>query len=651
MLKAVAYCRLSREDGDDNVSSSIINQKKIIEDYAIEHNITITEYYIDDGKSGHTMDRPAFNRLKHDLNNDKIDTIIAKDLSRIGRHDAKVQIFLEGILEAGKRVITIGDNYDSHNTQSHDMVGIQTWMNEKYIRDISNKIRKAIDSMQKEGRFVSSIPYGYCMDEAKKGTYHIDETCAMYVKEIFDMYLSGLGVSAIATDFSKRNIPTSSMITKRRLERQGKTYKGHVATKWAPNVIMNILKNDFYIGTLTTGKTKRRSINGKKTILPEENYHVFENAHEPIIDKQTFKLVQEAILERQTKNYRGKRIQTRPNIFISTLYCADCGKHMTSTGCDDNTRYVCRTYNYYGTAFCTSHGVLESTLTEALIYFLEHCKENLSEAIKDLDKFIKDNNDEKSNDIIETLEDDLKRVEIELRTLLEQKMRETMKNPLMADMIDDMYSKMINEKYIEINSLKTQIQDQQKNDLEEGEILENLNSAMDIFNNIIYSKKITKRQVDTIVDKIVVHEDGGLDIYLKGNLHELCTNYIQIKNTNKGKILQATIDYIKDRQDHIYSTHAYEYTKLQGNRIGYPKYIQIFNILVDSGYIIQNEERNGGYRLITTFEKLKEDFLNHTIDYSSTWVTKNYVTFEMLINICKWVSGLEYSRAHKKHLF
>ena len=145
----------------------------------------------------------------------------------------------------------------------------------------------------------------------------------------------------------------------------------------------------------------------------------------------------------------------------------------------------------------------------------------------------------------------MQRVELEAKVLMEQKMREIMKNPLMAETIDEMYSGMLNEKYAQINSLKTQIQDQQASVLQEDNMAQDLNTAMDIFNDIINTQKITKRQIATIVDRIVVHEDGGLDIYLKGNLHELCTNYIQIKNTNKGKILATTLEYIEKHQEQL----------------------------------------------------------------------------------------------------
>lgn len=646
-LETVTYYRLSKEDGDDMVSTSIVNQRSVVQEYAKTHSIHIDREYVDDGYSGYTMDRPEFNKLKQDLNNNKIGTIIVKDLSRLGRHSAHVQLFLENMQNEGKRVIAISDNYDTLDENAQDIVGIQTWVNEKYIRDGSKKVRKAIDAMQKEGRYISCVPYGYYIDPFQKGVYHVDETVSMYVKEMFDMYLNGMGVNKIATEFTKRQVPTGSMATKQRLERLGKTYRGKASTKWAPNVILDMLKNDFYIGTLTLGKSKRRAINGKKIKQPPEKHYVFEDAHEPIIDKKTFALVQNMILDRSTNKYRGKRIQTRPNIFTGVLYCADCGTRLTSVGNRQNTRYVCRTYNNYGTSMCASHAVNERELTEALIYFLEHCRDNLSEAINDLDHIIKSDSRSKNNDTVITLEQDIKRVESEIKILLEQKMRETMKAPSMVDMIDKMYSEMLDGKYIQLNSLQAQLQNHRKEVINETTVEADLKTALGIFNNIIDTKNITKRQLATIVDKIVVHDDGGLDIYLKGNLHELCTNYIQIKQSDKYQILRATIDYIKTTPEHIVPTKSWKYARNQGCRIGYENYFKIFSILVETECIIKNEGYNKGYKLNKPFKDLEDDFESHIIDYDSPWCSNNVVTIRIINNICAWVE----SQTYKKKVF
>ena len=643
----VGYSRLSHDDGD-NESASIANQKKIIEAFANDNGMTISDFYIDDGVSGYMMDRPDFERLKRDLNENKVDVVIVKDLSRLGRHNAKVQLFLENILETGKRVIAIGDGYDTLNAKSHDMAGIQTWMNEIYVRDVSKKVRNAIDIMQREGRYISCVPYGYYIDPIKKGTYHVDQTCAIYVKQMFEMYLSGMGVAAIAKDFKKRGVPTGSMITKQRLERQGKVYRGHVTEIWSPNVVASMLKNDFYIGTLTLGKTKKRAIKGKKIKQPEEKQYVFENAHEAIIDKNTFKATQEVLLDRSATNYRGRRIQTRPNIFTGVLYCPDCGTRLTSVGNNSNTRYVCRNYNFYGTSVCASHTTTERDLTEAIIYFLEHCRDNLREAINDLDNIVKKNDKKSSGNIIETIENDIRNREHEVKVLLEQKLRDTIGNPAMVDIIDSTYSSMLNEKYTQINSLKVQLDDHKKEILQGDTLHQDLNTAMSIINEIINTKQITKKQIATIVKKILVYDDGGLDIYLKGNLHELCTNYIQMKNLDKDKILEETIGFIEKFPDNVSPTRAWKYVRTQGVRIGFENYNKIFQRLVSFGYL-KAKGYNKGYALLKPVEVLKDDFANNIVTVSTMRVTKKCVTIRIINKICEWVRSIEQTK--KRNMF
>ena len=648
MGKTSGYGRLSRDDGDDE-SSSIFNQKRIITEFAKQHGINVDDFYIDDGISGYTMDRPDFNRLKKALNDDEVDTIIVKNLSRLGRHNAKVQLFLENIEEAGKRVIAIDDNYDTWNESSHETVGIKTWINERYVKDTSKNVRRAIDIMQKEGRYVSNVPYGYELDSFNKGSYHIDETCAMYVKEIFDLYLNGYGVMYIAKLFTERGVPNSTMIAKQRLERRGQTYKGKVSYKWAPNVILNMLRNDFYIGTLTLGKTKRRTINGKRIFQPEEKLIRFEDAHEPLIDKQTFRIVQEMLIERSRDNYRGQKDRKRPNIFAGKLYCSTCGVKMTSTGGSrgSNTRYVCKTYNMYGKTHCTSHAIHENELTDTLIYFLKHCRENLSEAIKDLDNIIKRDCSKKSRDTLEDLENNLSKTEKAVKALLEQKVKDMMANPSMSDIIDKTYSNMINEKYNEIKILTTQLNDKRKEMINGSEVRKDLGSALEIFDDIISSKNITKKQIATIVDHIVVHEDGGVDIYLKGDLHELCTNYIICKKTNKALITEATVEYIKKNPEQVMISKAGDYVRLCGNHISRTNYEKIFKSFVEKGYLIENEGYHNGYRVVD-LDKLIHDAKNNIIIDDAPRVHNNNVNLALIIKIQKWISNIYYK---KKILF
>ncbi len=639
----VGYARLSKDDGDDE-STSIANQKLIIEEFAAQQGLKIDKWYVDDGYTGHIMSRPDFDKLKRDLNEDRVGVIIVKHLSRIGRRSAHVQLFLENIEEAGKRVISITDRYDTYNKASHDMVGIQTWMDEKYIKDTSVSVRAAISKMQKDGRFISKVPYGYVIDPFKKGHYYIDETCAMYVREIFDMYINGYGAKTIAAEFTRRKIPNGNMIIKQTLERRGQQYKGPVSTKWYASVVYRILQNDFYIGTLTQGRWKRRTINGKQIKLNKEDCYVFENAHEPIIDKQTFQLAQEIMYERARNNYRGYKNKTRNHIFSSKLYCADCGVKLTPTGNDQNIRYVCKNYNNYGTEVCTSHAIHESDLKDVVSYFLEHCRDNLSNVIANLNK--NSINNKKNNDSVSMLQRDLDRIQKEVKVLLEQKMREVMKNPEMQEIIEGTYSEMINEKYEHIRVLNTQIADLKESVFNQNDIKKSLNTALEIMNNIIYTKDMTVKQIESIIDKILVYEDGAVDVFLKGNLHELCTNHVQYKDTKRDQVLKEIIEHIKRNPTRALPSMAWKETRENGIKISKNKFDPIFFILVDEGYLVSNGYKKG-YTAVS-LQKLVDDFENNNIGNSTARCSYNYVTILLINKICSWIKSITNK---KKSLF
>ena len=633
LIEAVGYLRLSRDDGEDE-STSITNQRAIITDWAAKNGFIITKWYSDDGYSGYSLDRPGFNELREDLNNGKVNVIIAKHLSRIGRRGSAVNLFLENIQEDGKRVITISDGYDTFDERTHEMLGIHTWVNEKYIKDTSKSIRTAIDRMQKEGRFICQVPYGYELDPFVKGKYYVDTTCAAYVQEIFDMYLNGYGSKAIAKNFTDRKIPTYWQNVKTRMERRGQIYKGRdVEGIWTASTILKMLRNDFYIGVLTLGKTKRRTINGKKVEQKDEDLIRFEDAHEPLIDKQTFKLAQEIMAERTHSNYRGSH--KGPTVFSGKLFCADCGTRLTSASSALTQRYVCRKYHLLGTEYCTSHSTNDRDLTASLIYFLGHCRDNLAEAIDDLKLNSNKTMDDYKTSGIEILRKDKERIEKEISVLIEQKMRETIANPTLKEFIDKTYANMINSKYIELQSTSTridEIEEEQSNNIDEKK---ELTSVLAIFDEILASKTLNRRQVETIVEKIIVHEDDGLDIYLKGDLHELCTNYIQFKSSNKEAIVSAIIKYFETHTDKpVLQKRCEKYVRAQGIRFDTIIFAKLFNNLVDAGYIERLSPRTGC--VAHDLDKLKQALKDDTVMAYTTRCQHLSVSIQFLHKVCKW---------------
>ena len=633
LIEAVGYLRLSRDDGDEE-SSSITNQRAIISDWARNNGFIITDWYVDDGYSGYSMDRPEFNRLKKDLNDNKINIVVAKNLSRIGRHNSKVNLFLEQINEDGKRVIAIGDDYDTLDERSHEMVGIRTWINEKYVKDTSKNIRAAIEKMQKDGRFICQVPYGYVLDPFTKGKYYVDKECATYVQEIFDMYLNGYGSKAIAKILTERHIPTYWQNVKTRMERRGQVYQGReFSGVWSPSNILKMLKNDFYIGTLTLAKSKRRSINGKKIKQSDDKLIRFEDAHEPLIDKQTFKLVQEIIAERTRSNYRGSK-KDNPNLFSGKLFCADCGTRLTPGSSAITQRYVCRKYHIMGTDYCSSHSTNDLNLTAALMYFLEHCRENLSEAISDL-KINNHDNINCSKDGLQILQKDKERLEQEISVLIEQKMREIIANPAMKEMIDKTYADIINSKYASISSVTSRIEEMFSENMSQTEMEKELKSVLNIFDEIISRRQLSRRQVETIVDKIIVHEDDGLDIYLKGDLHELCTNYIQFKHSKKEEIIKQIIKYAETHSDGvIIKNKCIAYVRAQGVRFDTNVFSILYNNLIKEGYLTRTSP-HGGCR-VEDVDKLRNALKNDTVMEYTSRCRKLSVNIELLKRICNW---------------
>ena len=639
--KVVIYLRLSKEDGDSE-SMSISNQRKILHEYAKHHNLEIVDEYIDDGVSGYGMNRPALNRLKDDLNKNTVSIILVKDLSRLGRNDAHVQLFIKNMIESDKQVISLGENFDSRDENCLDTLGIHTWSNEKLVRDTSRKVRKSIETLQKEGKWLCSIPYGYIKDDFDKYKYDVDPTIAPYVKQIFDLYINGMGIKLVAKRLTELNVPTPNMVRKMQAEAKGKTYKKRVSVKWEQTTVIRILSNPFYTGTLVLGKSKRRSINGKAIQQPEEKTYVFPDSHEAIIDMQTFKLAQEIMKKREVIAFRGSR-SVRPNIFSTLLICADCGRPLTSNagGSAGYTRYICKTYNRYGSAYCTSHTVSEREMKFVLLEFLEHCRDNLGDIIKDLDKIIQAEIQSKGNEennIIQ-LTKRLEQVQNDAVILIEQKLRETMKNPSMVDMIDKMYDAKLTDKYKEIQILEKQLSDQEDFAQNEVNIKNNLNGALAIINEILLSGDITKKQVLLLIDKIIVHEDSGVDIYLKGNLHKIANNYFRVGHKKETLVKRFLCEFILQNPDKFKTNDATVYVRDHGVKISYDKISKILKQELLPANLIKIRPMNRGYQLVGTPEELTAYLAPNINANVGRCLQHHSDIFATLNNISNWVAA------------
>lgn len=359
------YCRLSRDDENEGVSGSIKNQAEILQQYAAENSFKNTRLFIDDGFSGTTFNRPAFNEIMKLGEEGKIATLIVKDHSRLGRNRLVVGSLLEEEFDRmGIRYIAIMDNIDTKNGIS-DLVPMQDWFNEWHAKNTSDKVRKVFKSKGESGKpLTSNPPFGYMKSPDDKYQWIIDEPAAEIVKRIFKMCVSGMGPSQIANKLSAEKVPTPTEYWISVGRKCGKPPS--VPFHWCPAMIANILKRQEYCGDTVNFRSTTKSFKNKKRVdRPESEWIIFENTHPAIVDRDTFKLVQ--------KIREGRHRQTRTgkvSIFSGLVFCEDCGQKMYYQSGKKDRRdpphFMCSSYSKNPDT-CTSHYIGERTLTNLVL--------------------------------------------------------------------------------------------------------------------------------------------------------------------------------------------------------------------------------------------------------------------------------------------
>lgn len=359
------YCRLSRDDENEGVSGSIKNQAEILQQYAAENSFKNTRLFIDDGFSGTTFNRPAFNEIMKLGEEGKIATLIVKDHSRLGRNRLVVGSLLEEEFDRmGIRYIAIMDNIDTKNGIS-DLVPMQDWFNEWHAKNTSDKVRKVFKSKGESGKpLTSNPPFGYMKSPDDKYQWIIDEPAAEIVKRIFKMCVSGMGPSQIANKLSAEKVPTPTEYWISVGRKCGKPPS--VPFHWCPAMIANILKRQEYCGDTVNFRSTTKSFkNNKRVDRPESEWIIFENTHPAIVDRDTFKLVQ--------KIREGRHRQTRTgkvSIFSGLVFCEDCGQKMYYQSGKKDRRdpphFMCSSYSKNPDT-CTSHYIGERTLTNLVL--------------------------------------------------------------------------------------------------------------------------------------------------------------------------------------------------------------------------------------------------------------------------------------------
>lgn len=385
------YCRLSRDDGAEGESNSIANQKKLLAKYAKEHGFTNTKFYVDDGYTGTNFNRPGFQQMLEDMDMGYISTVIVKDSSRFGRNYLEVGQYTDYYFpEHNIRFIAINDCIDSDNGED-DFSAFRNVMNEMYAKDISRKVRSSHRLRGNAGEPLSPPPYGYVKDPANKKKWIIDPDAAEIVRRIFRLCIEGNGNETIARILQddKILVPQAYWQSKG-MSRGGKKTQPN-PYKWCKTTIAKMLEQQEYCGDIINFKSYSKSFRNKIRVEnPKENWAVFKDVHEPIIDRETWERVQE--LTKNSKRRKPKNENVKKSIFTNLLYCGDCGHKLWFNINKQNPSirfYSCSNYKGLRGTCESTHYVREDSLEQVvkmelfkLATYLDHDENAFAELLE-----------------------------------------------------------------------------------------------------------------------------------------------------------------------------------------------------------------------------------------------------------------------------
>ena len=508
------YPRLSHEDELQGESNSISNQKRILETYAKQNGFSNLRWYTDDGYSGANFQRPGFQSMLADIEAGKVATVIVKDMSRLGRNYLQVGMYTEMIFpQKGVRFIAINDGVDSAQGDN-DFAPLRNIFNEWLVRDTSKKIKAVKRSKGMSGKPVTSKPvYGYLMDEDEN--FIIDEEAAPVVKQIYRLCLAGNGPTKIARMLTEQQIPTPGTLEYRRTGSTRRYHPGYEC-KWATNTVVHLLENREYTGCLVNFKTEKPSYKLKHSIEnPPEKQAVFENHHEPIIDRETWERVQELRKQRKRPNRYDE-----VGLFSGILFCADCGSVMYQQRYQTDKRkqdcYICGSYKKR-TADCTAHFIRTDLLTAGV---LSNLRKVTSYAAKHEARFMKllieqnEDGDRRRNAAKKKeLEAAEKRI-AELSAIFKRLYEDSVTGRIS----DERFTELSADYEAEQKELKERAARLREELSKAQEATANAEKFMNVVRRHTTIEELTPTLLREFVEKIVVHESVALDGKRRGKL-------------------------------------------------------------------------------------------------------------------------------------
>ena len=504
------YERLSRDDfGKDDdqqrESNSISNQKAMLEEFAARQGFTNIVHFTDDGISGTCFDRPGFLAMMKEVEAGNVEYLCIKDMSRMGRDYLKVGQIMEILRQRGVRLIAINDGVDSARGDD-DFTPFRNIMNEYYARDTSRKIRSTFQSKGKSGKHLTgTVIYGYLWNEARD-QWLVDPEAADVVKRIFAMTIDGYGPYQIASKLKSEKvlIPSAYLAQHGEGVNKNKTFKDMYG--WGSSTICNILEKREYLGHTINFKTRKHFKDKKSHYVPEDEWTIFENTHEPIIDQQTFDLVQK--IRGNVRRYPDGWGEAAP--LTGLLYCADCGGkmyvHRTNNG-KRISQYTCSQYSKVpvGKLCTTQHRINEdvvlslvSEMLKAIAEYAKHDRAEFVRVVQEAQSSQQTTEVRKQRTRLATAKQRVSELEVLLCKIYEDNILGKLSDSRYAT-LDAQYEKEQSELTAEISALEKAIKSYEKHEKDADRFI----ALIDKYENF---DKLTIAMLNEFIEKILVHE-------------------------------------------------------------------------------------------------------------------------------------------------
>ncbi|MCM1119585.1 MAG: recombinase family protein [bacterium] len=503
------YLRLSRDDELQGESNSIATQRMMLRRYAEQNHFNIVDEYADDGFSGTNFERPSFKRMISDIENGKINCVITKDLSRLGRNYLLTGQYIELFFPAHNvRYIAVDNGVDSENQQSSEFTPFLNIINEWYARDISKKVKRALYTRHENGaHYGTYAPLGYCKNPDRKGHLLIDEETRWIVEKIFSLALQGMGAAKIAHILTSEQVPTPGWLNFQRYGTFANIYVDAPPEKaytWTIAIVKEILKSETYIGNSVHNKQTNISFKDKRKVRkPQEEWWRVENTHEAIISKEDFQKVQEMTASRRRQKKDGT-----VQIFAGLVKCADCGWSL-AYGMNKQNK---NPYGYYhcskngqGLRQCSMHYIRYDVLYAYVLSRLQYwCNEVQQDESQLLERLLKSSGNERNSA--------KKKAVAELK---KAQKRQAEIDSLFARMYEDRVTGKITERNFSMLSDKYQTEQEelaQTIDSLQQQLAQDTQESADAEKWISLIKQytapteLTAELLNALIEKILVHE-------------------------------------------------------------------------------------------------------------------------------------------------